>query len=439
MSVRVMRSGPPEQRARKVVEANLHELEKPVLRAVKHRLVGGNIGLPEPDLEAAYNQAWHGVYQAIAQGREVNNLTGLLIDITYKRSVDIYRQRREAMHAADAELEDHTVEVDLTEQLDDQRKIDGLIERLVERLNTNERNAVTLCLLHGYKRGEAAERLGIPEPAFQKIMDSATKKIAGIVARMDARGCGDEEWSRALRSYALGLMDSQQPDYPRISKHIEQCASCGRYVMGLRGLAAALPPIVPIGHDAGTLLAHLHKLFAPHGAATAGAGAQTTAAVAGGATAGSTAAGGGGLSGVLGGGALKTAAVVAGLAAAGAVSIHLAGHHSAPPARANNRPSSSSPLLSSVQSSLVPPAPADSYQPADGRHAARTKHDTRQPRVARPAPSAAAAEFGFERPHRAIPRPAAAPATSARHAPARPISSESSGNGEFGFEVPPSK
>ncbi len=167
MSVRIPHRQSPTQQAEAVANANLRTLERPVMRAVENRLRSENITLADPDLQAAYNQAWHGVYQAIAQGRRVENLTGLLIDITYKRSVDIYRQRHEAMHG-EADLENHAVDVDLAERLDDQRKLERLIERLKDRLNSNERNAVTLCVLHGYKRGEAAARLGIEETVSRR-------------------------------------------------------------------------------------------------------------------------------------------------------------------------------------------------------------------------------------------------------------------------------
>ncbi len=164
-------------------------------------------------------------------------------------------------------------------------------------------------------------------------MDRATKKISGVVAAMDGRGCGDDEWARALRSFALGVIGEDSPDYERVTAHVRECPSCERYVVGLRGLAAVLPPLglplAPVGRDAGDLLAHLHRLFAPHGVAAGAAGAQTTATLASSTAAGSAAAAGGGGWTLVGGGVAKVA-VVAGLAAAGALSVHALGVH--PPA-----------------------------------------------------------------------------------------------------------
>jgi len=384
---------------------------------------------------------------ACAQGRRVENLTGLLIDITYKRSVDIYRQRHEAMHG-EADLENHAVDVDLAERLDDQRKIDRLIERLKDRLNSNERNAVTLCVLHGYKRGEAAARLGIEETAFQKVMDSATKKIAVIVSGMQARGCGGEEWARALRAFALGLTSEEHPDYHRIAEHIEKCESCGRYVIGLRGLAAVLPPIGPPLAPLGALLAALHKLFAPgHGAATMGAStAQTTATVTGTTALGSTAASGGGLAGVLGGGAVKAAVLVAGIAAAGTISVHVAvSHHSRGHARLTASRVTSSAAPTGHETSALAMDLAGSDRP-DGRTSTHREHETRWRRQrAAPIPrsSATAAEFGFESPHPSAPhasasQPIASAASAASRPPAvrspAPHPSREESSSEFGFE-----
>jgi DNA-directed RNA polymerase specialized sigma24 family protein len=441
MSVRVLPHQSPRQQAEAVANANYEALKEVVLRSVGSRLFARSVRLDRIDLEAAYNQAWHGVCQAIAQRRRVENLAGLLVDITCKRAIDIYRQRNEAMHA-DADVESHAVEVDLAERVDDQNKIERLLERLKDRLTDVQRNAVTLCILQGYTRPEAARILGIEAAAFEKVMDRTMKKIGGIIAGMDSRGCGDDEWARALRSFALGLMSEDSPDYKRIAEHVRECASCTRYVMGLRGLAAVLPPLgwplAPVSHDSGALLAHLHKLFAPHGAGVA-ASAQTTATVASGTAVGSATATGGGWA-VLGSGAAKVAVVV-GLATVGTLSVHaLVTHHPARhPRVATSRPSSPS-----------TPQEGNGLQAAVLRRAQRIRSERSQRpdgvkrrgrRVARS--GAVAAEFGIEGPPAAR-SPAPAPqlgatasyTTSSRAMSAGPA--EPSQSREFSFERGPS-
>ena len=445
----------PRQEAEALADANYEALKEVVLRSVRSRLFSRSVRLDRIDLEEAYNLAWHGVCQAIAQGRRVGNLAGLLVDITGKRAIDIYRQRNEAMFA-EADVETRAVELDLAERVDDRQKIDHLLERLKDRLSDVQRNAVTLCLLHGYTRPEAARLLGIEPVAFEKVMDRATKKISGVVAAMDGRGCGDDEWARALRSFALGVIGEDSPDYERVAAHVRECVSCERYVVGLRGLAAVLPPLglplVPAGRDAGDLLAHLHRLFAPHGAAAGAAGAQTTATLASSTAAGSAAAAGGGGWTLAGSGVAKVAAV-AGLAAAGALSVHALvirqptrQRRSASIGRPADRRSSGwrahadKSAGTGVGGALF--RRAQGVSSVQGRPANGGRQSGR--RIVPTPQSAAAAEFGLEgarvqaRAPVSVPRaaPIAQKATaSAESAPAsRPVRSESTEPREFSFE-----
>lgn len=83
-----------------------------------------------------------------------------------------------------------------------------------------------------------------------------------MIASIQARGCADEEWSRALRAHALGALDEDEELWARVHKHVEgddPCVSCRRYVRGLQGLALILPPLLPVGGHAGpdAILAHL--------------------------------------------------------------------------------------------------------------------------------------------------------------------------------------
>jgi DNA-directed RNA polymerase specialized sigma24 family protein len=431
VSVRVLHHQSPRQQAEAVANANYEALKEVVLRSVSSRLFARSVRLDRIDLEAAYNQAWHGVCQAIAQSRRVENLAGLLVDITSKRAIDIYRQRNEAMHT-DAEVETYAVEVDLAERVDDQHKIERLLKRLEDRLTDVQRNAVTLCILHGYTRPEAARILGIEAVAFEKVMDRTMKKIGGIIAAMDSRGCGDDEWARALRSFALGVMSEDSPDYQRIAEHVGECASCKRYVKGLRGLAAVLPPfglpLGPVGHDSGALLAHLHKLFAPHSAVAAGtAGAQTTATFANGTAVGSAAGTGGGWA-VLGSGAAKVAVVV-GLATVGTLSVHVVTHHpTLHPRVAISRPSSSSTPPdeeSNIFGAALLPRELSSERSQQPNSVKR-----RSRRVARS--EAVAAEFGFAGPPGArSPARAPQPVTNAGHTASSRTTGGEPGSGEY--------
>ena len=426
LSVPARLLGADPGRALQVAEEHLRELEGPVVRAVKGRLFRENVWLAVPDIEAAYNQAWHGVYEAMTAGREVESLTGLLIAITYMRSIDIYRQRHEAQQA-DVPLEQQTVEVDLAEHVDDQQTINGLLARLSERLNEKEKTAIALCLLRGYPRAQTATQLGLSERALKKVMDSANKKLAGVVAMMQARGCGDDEWARALRAHALGTMDPDSRDQDRVERHLQDCQACKRYVVGLRGLSVVLPPFLPLAHDP-TLAARLQQLFTSTHPAGSGASAATGAGNAAAATpaAGSSATSGaaavssngavngGGITSVLGStGLVKAAAITATVLAAGSIglAVHVSGHHAKPPAPAPAGPEApaSVPLLAPLRLTSITPAKSTS------RHASSS------------------------RPHKSASRPQLSGQSSGSRATATQSSAAGVENGEFRFERQPSE
>jgi DNA-directed RNA polymerase specialized sigma24 family protein len=266
VSVRTLRTITPAEQADVTATENYAGLEDEVIRVVRRKLSARNMHLDLLDLEGAYCQAWQGVCLEIKRGGEVQNLTGMLVDITWKRAVDAYRGERPAEHA-DADIEQQSVEIDIDEQLDDQARLKHFIARLKGRLNQRECEAVSLCLIHGYSRPEARELLGIKDEArMQKIMDGATKKIGPVVA-----------------------MTEEDRDYARAEAHIADCAPCKRYVMGLRGLAAIIPPIglpfMPASGHEGSILAELEHLFTGHGTASAvQAGTGTAAAGGGGAS-----------------------------------------------------------------------------------------------------------------------------------------------------------
>jgi DNA-directed RNA polymerase specialized sigma24 family protein len=419
----------PKVQAEEIANANYEALKEPVLKSVRGKLFGGGPRLNETDLDEAYLLGWHALTEYIVQGNKVENLTGFLVNATYLRARDIARQLHEDRYV-DADLETHGVEDDLAERVDDGIKLDRLMDRLKDRLSDQERQAVTLCVLHGFKRPEAAKVLEVSEIRIQKVMDTAMKKIAGVVAGIDTRGCGGDEWARLLRAYALGLLKESDRDYKRAVAHIDDCDTCRRYVTGLRGLAAILPPVgLPLSrlaHEA-SILAHLYRILgAGHSTATV---AQATAGTAG------TAATGGGVAGLLGGGAaVKTAAVVA-VVALGAATVHVvANDHTVP---AHKRPpveaSSTIARREGLTSADPDPLPRPSIQgtgrdrhPGNRRHVTSRELSQSPPRVA-----AREAEFGFERAHttRITPAPAAP------RRGAAPVPSKEGHSSEFSFEA----
>lgn len=250
-----------KERADEAASSGYRELEPGVLRIVRGRLFAGGARLDRSDLEEAYNQAWHSICLHIEHGEDIANLRALLIDVAYKRALDIHRQTREATLDAETDLDELSVDGRIVEQVDDTLKLQALFRRLKSRLTERERTAVALCVIHGFSRREAAKLLGIREAACEKLMNRAMRRIGAVAASVQARGCGDEEWARALRAYALGGVAEASRDRQRVREHLDSCHSCRRYVMCLRGLAAVLPaPVGPLLRATGA--DHPHALVA---------------------------------------------------------------------------------------------------------------------------------------------------------------------------------
>jgi DNA-directed RNA polymerase specialized sigma24 family protein len=408
----------PRDEADAIANANYEALKDRVLRSVKVKLFGNGPRLNEIDLEEAYLLGWHGLCEYIIQGNKVENLPGFLVNATYLRAIDLLRETR-ADRRAEQDVDAHTTEDQVVETVDDSMKLQRLFSRMKDRLTDIEMQAVSLCVLHGLKRAEAAEILKVTERRVQKVMNSATKKIGSVVDTIDSRGCGGDEWARALRAYAMGVLTDTDPDYERVIAHIEDCETCRRYVMRLRGLAAILPPIgLPIFPAAGhehSILVYLHHILGAGHRTTGMAQATVTAT-----SASAGAAGSGGASVFAGVTAAKTAAVIA-VAAVGAATAHVvaSGH---PPSH------KSAPAASVTPSDLTAPHPYLEGQASytDPKRSAKTPHHRRHVVKHRKRP-----------PQATLASPSAAPPPLSASSPSSPSpssSGEPESSGEFGFE-----
>jgi len=442
MSVRIA-SLTPARQAEAVVDANYERFKTDILGSVTGKLRAEGVGaMPRADLEEAYNLGWHHLCQWIIREKPVTSLEGLLFRMTHRRALDIYRQRHERLYV-DADVAERGVDGALEERVDDTRTIASLLRLVRDRLNDNERRGLALCVVHGYTRPEAGEMLGMDRVAFERVMDSASKKLGLIGATIRSRGCSPGEWSRLMHRYATGLLEEDHPDYERAANHIagaQPCGACLRYVRGLQGLAGVLPPVglpfSPLGsHEPGILAHLLQRLFgsghsggsAAAASASAGAG---TATIAGG---GSTAA-----TGLLSAGAMKTAAI-AGIAAVGALGTAVVvtrRHH--PPK--TTRSAQTSTVTSSEERLLAPIS--DSMSTEDQAHHATSA--SRQSPAARAPVRSTESEFaGFES-RSPAPGPkaqVARPASLRRQATEASASTaeQSPSSGDFGFEKPSSK
>jgi RNA polymerase sigma factor (sigma-70 family) len=227
----------PERR----LEREYEPLKAQTLRSLSAKLHGRGLQLPEEDLEAYYNQAWHALYTQASSGTEIANTGGFLVQVAFRRAIDDLRRGRPD-ERADVPLEDvGAVEHDVVERLEDERRLREFGEALRDELGERERVAASLCYIHGYTRPEAAKLMGLSERRMQKVMDAVSKAVGRITRDIQAgRRC--ESRGSVNKAYALGLLDPDGERHATARAHLDECARCRADVLGIRGLASMAPP-----------------------------------------------------------------------------------------------------------------------------------------------------------------------------------------------------
>jgi DNA-directed RNA polymerase specialized sigma24 family protein len=292
------------------------------------RLRAAGVHLDAGDVDACYASAWHGLYAAMLDGRQIESPAAWLTLVTYRRAIDEHRARGRIECAPLDDREDASgvgrgvssrafsataltaaQRRDMATDLDDRIKIGQLLEALRARLSSREREAAALCYLHGLSRADAAAQMGISEARMRKLMEGRGSARPGVCAKLGklaetiAAGRWCEEQGSLMRGFAYGILDPRGERYRLARAHHTACPSCRAYVLSLRGLAAVLPPVP----------AMLHLVL--------GAGAGAAVGAAGGAGSGAASGAGAGASVPAGsgaGGAALSASGAAGAAGAGA-------------------------------------------------------------------------------------------------------------------------
>ena len=149
------------ERAERVLEREYPKLRKTTIRGVRSRLavrfVAAGRQFDDLDLDAFYNQAWHGLYLRLAQGEEIENHAGFLVHAAYCRAIEEIRRQQPAQFADGADLDELSVEPDYDALIDDHAKLTHFMEGMRERLTDRERKAATLCYCLLYTSDAADE------------------------------------------------------------------------------------------------------------------------------------------------------------------------------------------------------------------------------------------------------------------------------------------
>jgi DNA-directed RNA polymerase specialized sigma24 family protein len=232
----------PSQQADSVLARDYERLKPDILRTVRGKLASSGVRFDDLDLDAFYNQAWHGVHTKLAEGERIENVSGLLVTIAQRRALDEFRAlRMEARVDADL-LDGQRVDLDLAAAVDDHMRLRYFIEGMREKLHGREREAAALCYVQDYSRPEAAQAMGIKPRRMEKLMDGVSKKVGAFVGDIER-----DEWCDArhsmIKAYALGLLDPEGERYALAAEHLESCSACRRDVIRMRGIASLSPPV----------------------------------------------------------------------------------------------------------------------------------------------------------------------------------------------------
>ena len=245
-------------RAERLLREEFDRLRARVLERVTSRLCSTGVHLDRADLESCYAQAWQGLYGALLRGDEIANPAGWLVVVTFRRAIEEHRSRRRAPvvgeadvgpSAASREAPPHAR--DPVDELEARSRLRHVFEGLLGRLSVREREAAVLCYLHGLTRAQAAERMGLSERRMRKLMEGHRPGEAGVAAKVGALveavrdGAWCEEQASLMRALAYGILDPEGERYRLAVAHRRDCPACRAYVTSLRGLAAALPPVLP--------------------------------------------------------------------------------------------------------------------------------------------------------------------------------------------------
>ena len=426
-------------KAEYLLERDYEKLKGPTLRALRAKLRSRRMHFDSADMEGFYNQAWHALYTKVQGGEKVEQIPGFLVQVAFFRAVDEYRRLHVADHA-DAEfvsaegLEGITTGEDVDALLDDSRALREVREGMEDRLTPSEAAAATLCYFHGYSRAEAAEALGVNDRQIQRLMDAASKKIGTIVDEIKA-GAWCKSRESLIKAYALGILDPEGERHRMASAHLAECSACRRYVLALRGLAAATPPaLLPIALASAGVLG--------------GGGAAVGGAVAGKGTAAGTKAGAAGGKqagrGVRTAGAVAAAVAVVAIAAGGVIAA-TGGFQDDPPAKrasaggaggsggagAGGGAGGAGGSASSSGASGLPATPA---KPRVAPKPKREKAERKRKPARKAAPPAVVPVVAPVPPPVATPEPVAAPEPAEKPKPAPP---RTDGRQEFGVEAAP--
>jgi hypothetical protein len=295
--------------------------------------------------------------------------------------------------------------------------------------------------------------MGISESRMRKLMDGAGSGLRGVAGKVGelvraiAGGEWCEEQGSLMRGLAFGILDPRGDRHRLALDHSDACPACRAYVLSLRGLAAALPPVpallqllaggaVSAGRAASGALSSSGSAGGGAGVGLGGSAGATPASLGAGALSASGAAGAGAAGGgwwLAGGVGAKLAAgcLVALGVGAGCVALEAHDHDAGRSAQGHVRKTQAAargPAAGSVTTAGLTAGahPATSHTGGTEVAPFATRAVTAAPRASR--------EFGLERPSASTP---AASSQRSRQASGGALASVASAHVSSGTAAPP--
>src|SRR3712207_569224 len=98
-------------------------LRREVLGSVRGQLTRRGVLMDDADLDAFYNQAWHGLYDQLIAGRDVRNPAGFLVVVCVRRPFDELRRLQPDRRTGEGQAAELGRDEDHAARMDDRRRL----------------------------------------------------------------------------------------------------------------------------------------------------------------------------------------------------------------------------------------------------------------------------------------------------------------------------
>ncbi|MBJ7459306.1 MAG: hypothetical protein JHD02_08985 [Thermoleophilaceae bacterium] len=212
-----------------------------VSRAAHDRLAKEGIDFAARDIDTFYNRAWHGIFSRRWAGGEIENIERLLTESTCRQAVDEHRVLHPETRMDAEVIEAVGIAAPIEETPEQQRLQREFSARMRATLNQRELQAVTLCLVYGFKAFDAADVVGVGAFRIAGLLGDVIEELETVLEPVpEGQPC--EELAPLINQYALGVLDPRSGEYRSAFAHVKDCPGCRRHAIGVRGLTAITNP-----------------------------------------------------------------------------------------------------------------------------------------------------------------------------------------------------